>query len=159
MYRHYGSGVYQRVREVVSTAAGFLRRLGVVLVLTEVRVWRHGDEIAVSSNRHKTLNKFEIYRDKLLKEEPHLANDNTVLMTRQAFENAAGLAFTGMMCNNGLSSGLVRDDDRSSGIIGHVLAHELGHSLGMKHDEEEYEDTDEVCRCPSGSCLMISSVP
>nr|XP_027228862.1 uncharacterized protein LOC113820718 isoform X1 [Penaeus vannamei]XP_027228863.1 uncharacterized protein LOC113820718 isoform X1 [Penaeus vannamei]XP_027228864.1 uncharacterized protein LOC113820718 isoform X1 [Penaeus vannamei]XP_027228865.1 uncharacterized protein LOC113820718 isoform X1 [Penaeus vannamei] len=144
----------------IRRAPRFHRQLGIVLVLTEVKVWAYGNEITVSSNRHETLNNFETYRDKLLKEEPHLANDNTALITRQAFENAGGLAFTGMMCKDGLSAVLVRDDDRSSGLIGHILAHELGHSLGMKHDEEEEEGgAGEGCGCRAGACLMKKSVP
>lgn len=41
------------------------------------------------------------------------------------------------MCSH-LALGITQDTGHSSDYVGSIIAHELGHNLGMEHDDSEY---------------------
>ena len=52
-------------------------------------------------------------------------------------DTTVGIAYIGGMCNEFISVGVTQDGLQSSpNSVGTTLAHELGHLLNMKHDNE-----------------------
>lgn len=66
---------------LISIGHQVYRPLGVVVVLSHLEVWEHGDKIPVTENYSQNLNLFKTYRKKMLEEEPDYNNDNTMLLT------------------------------------------------------------------------------
>lgn len=44
---------------------------------------------------------------------------------------------------------VVQDKNEAVGIVAQTLAHEMGHNLGMLHDEDAQD-----CTCESSKCVM-----
>lgn len=57
------------------------RPLDVVVVLSHLEVWEHGDKMAVTADYEANLDRFKEYRKKMLKGNPAYNNDNTMLLT------------------------------------------------------------------------------
>uniref|UniRef100_A0A663LKA7 ADAM metallopeptidase domain 8 n=1 Tax=Athene cunicularia TaxID=194338 RepID=A0A663LKA7_ATHCN len=128
-------------------------RLRVALIGLEV--WSHKDKIMVSPNPEVTLDNFLHWREaELLRRKPH---DNAQLITGIDFHGTTvGLAKKLVMCTR--DSGGVNQDHSMNPIgAASTMAHEMGHNLGMSHDEDVAG-----CRCPvpksDGGCVMAASV-
>ena len=76
--------------------------------------------------------------------------DLAVYLTRQYFGVAAGYAPMNGMCTRDRSGVLVRDTGFNSAF---VLAHEIGHSLGLSHDVAQ-----NVCQDPPDKGSIMSTV-
>ncbi|NWS98922.1 ADAM8 protein, partial [Mionectes macconnelli] len=128
-------------------------RLRVALIGLEV--WNHKDKITVSPNPEVTLDNFLHWREsELLRRKPH---DNAQLITGIDFHGkTVGLAKKLVMCTR--DSGAVSQDHSTNPIgAASTMAHEMGHNLGMSHDEDV-----PGCHCPvskaEGGCVMAGSV-
>ncbi|XP_050699250.1 disintegrin and metalloproteinase domain-containing protein 19-like isoform X1 [Eriocheir sinensis] len=146
----HGDQTRSRCKAIVNIVNAVYRPLGVVVVLSHLEVWEHGDKIPVTENYSQNLNLFKTYRKKMLEEEPDYNNDNTMLLTTVDFNsNTVGFAVVSGMCGIALSTGVVQDKPQQHvGVTAFTLAHEMGHNFGMKHDEEQ----EDSCHCRS--CIM-----
>jgi hypothetical protein len=121
------------------------------VVLKGVFIWRNRDEVTLTSDSAKTLDKFMLYRESLYKDHPH---DSAFLLTTISFdESVIGKAPLQSMCKGAGSGGIVSDHSEDVDIVATTLAHELGHNFGMDHDNED-------CYCPGSSykgCIMSPS--
>lgn len=54
------------------------------------------------------------------------------------------------MCTNEFSGGINNDHSVVRGLVATTIAHEMGHSLGMEHDNSD-------CVCPNDRCIMAPS--
>ena len=64
-----------------------------------------------------------------------------------------GLAYIGSMCYGSQSIGIVQDKSASIRSTGGTLAHELGHILGMKHDDSRSRESHYLFGC--GFCKIL----
>ncbi|XP_072280006.1 disintegrin and metalloproteinase domain-containing protein 8 isoform X2 [Pyxicephalus adspersus] len=147
--------VQHRMKEIVSHVNKLYRPLNFRVVLMGMEVWTKRDKILVSSNPGVTLDNFLNWRKTdLLRKKMH---DNAQLVSGVDFEGSTvGLATKLAMCT-GDSGGV--NQDHSTNPIGaaSTMAHEMGHNLGMSHDEDVPQCTCTVPR-ENGGCVMSKSV-
>jgi hypothetical protein len=117
------------------------------IALVGVEIWTGGDRIAVVNTPSNTLTAFAEYRRNELLDrfQPH---DNAQLLLTIDLDGATvGQAFVQGICSSSLSAGIIQDTF-SEAATATILVHELGHNLGMLHDDSRTCDD-----CPTG-CLM-----
>uniref|UniRef100_A0A8C2YCC2 ADAM metallopeptidase domain 8 n=1 Tax=Coturnix japonica TaxID=93934 RepID=A0A8C2YCC2_COTJA len=147
--------VQNRMKEIVNHVDKLYQPLGLRVALIGLEVWSNRDKITVSSKAEETLENFLRWREKdLLKRKQH---DNVQLITGIDFhDTTVGLAKKLAMCTR--DSGGVNQDHSVDPIgAASTMAHEMGHNLGMSHDE----DID-GCHCPvrkeHGGCVMAAKI-
>ncbi|XP_066211436.1 disintegrin and metalloproteinase domain-containing protein 8 isoform X2 [Saccopteryx leptura] len=156
-FRKLGSreAVRRRVLEVVNHVDKLYQELKFRVILVGLEIWNHEDKIQVSPQASTTLEHFLTWRVRnLVGRHPH---DNAQLITGVDFSGiTVGLAKVSAMCS--LDSGAVNQDHSSNPIgVACTMAHEMGHNLGMDHDEDV-----PGCFCPAphdgGGCIMAASI-
>ncbi|NXG60508.1 ADAM8 protein, partial [Hemiprocne comata] len=147
--------VQNRMKEIVNHVDKLYQPLCLRVALIGLEVWSHRDKIIVSPNPEVTLDNFLHWREvELLRRKPH---DNAQLITGIDFHGTTvGLAKKLVMCTR--DSGGVNQDHSTNPIgAASTMAHEMGHNLGMAHDEDVAG-----CRCrvlkADGGCVMAASV-
>ncbi|XP_038296938.1 disintegrin and metalloproteinase domain-containing protein 8 [Canis lupus familiaris] len=150
------AAVRSRVLEVVNHVDKLYQELDFRVFLVGLQIWNHRDEIHVSSNPDTTLENFLRWRvENLVGRHQH---DNAQLITGVDFTGTTvGLAKVSAMCSR--DSGAVNQDHSLGNPVGvaSTMAHEMGHNLGMDHD-----DNIQGCYCPvpqeGGGCVMAASI-
>ncbi|NXL90111.1 ADAM8 protein, partial [Alectura lathami] len=147
--------VQNRMKEIVNHVDKLYQPLGLRVALIGLEVWSNRDKIVVSRNAEETLDNFLRWREmELLKRKPH---DNAQLITGVDFhDTTVGLAKKLAMCTR--DSGGVNQDHSTDPIgAASTMAHEMGHNLGMSHDEDIAG-----CHCPvvkdRGGCVMAAKI-
>ncbi|KFZ63058.1 Disintegrin and metalloproteinase domain-containing protein 8, partial [Antrostomus carolinensis] len=147
--------VQNRMKEIVNHVDKLYQPLQLRVALIGLEVWNYKDKIVVSPNPEVTLDNFLHWREaELLRKKPH---DNAQLITGIDFHGTTvGLAKKLAMCTR--DSGGVNQDHSTNPIgAASTMAHEMGHNLGMSHDEDVAG-----CHCPvpktDGGCVMAASV-
>ncbi|XP_053524413.1 disintegrin and metalloproteinase domain-containing protein 8 [Artibeus jamaicensis] len=147
--------VRRRVLEVVNHVDKLYQELGFRVVLVGLDMWTGKDQIQVSSDASATLDNFLAWRmQHLVGRHGH---DNAQFITGIDFTgDTVGLAKVSSMCSP--HSGAVNQDHSTNPIgVACTMAHEMGHNLGMNHDENV-----QGCYCPAApptrKCVMASSI-
>uniref|UniRef100_A0A4W5MV37 ADAM metallopeptidase domain 28 n=1 Tax=Hucho hucho TaxID=62062 RepID=A0A4W5MV37_9TELE len=137
----------KRIFEVVNFVNMVYKPLNTFIALVGLEVWSDSDKISVTAPAGATLDAFTTWRNNdLVKTKPH---DNAHLISGIDFEGSTvGLAFIGTLCS-GHSAGVVQDHNSRAIAVGATLAHEMGHNLGMNHDDSS------ACAC-SGNIFSFS---
>nr|XP_019583878.1 PREDICTED: disintegrin and metalloproteinase domain-containing protein 8 isoform X1 [Rhinolophus sinicus] len=157
LFQELGSreAVRKRVLEVVNHVDKLYQELKFRVVLVGLDIWNSEDKIHISPKASITLDNFLAWRAQhLVGQHPH---DNVQLITRVDFTgNTVGLAGISTMCSR--DSGAVNQDHSPNPIgVACTMAHEMGHNLGMDHDDKDVQG----CYCPmsrdSGGCIMAAT--
>ncbi|XP_011370886.1 disintegrin and metalloproteinase domain-containing protein 8 isoform X1 [Pteropus vampyrus] len=147
--------VRRRVLEVINHVDKLYQELRFRVVLVGLDIWNHNDKIDVSNQASTTLDNFLAWRAQhLLGRYPH---DNAQLITGVDFTgNTVGLAKVSTMCSRD-SAAVSQDHSQNPVGVASTMAHEMGHNLGMDHDEDI-----QGCYCPEsrdrGGCVMAASI-
>ncbi|XP_026107523.1 disintegrin and metalloproteinase domain-containing protein 8-like [Carassius auratus] len=151
-YNKFGSfkKIQERMMLVANHVDKLYRPLNIRVRLVGLEVWSQRDLIDVHSMPNLTLERFLQWRqDSLLKRKKH---DNAHFITAVDFEGSTvGLATMYAMCSP--SSGAVNEDHNKNPIaLASTIAHEMGHNLGMSHDNPN-------CGCSSDKgCVMSDTI-
>ncbi|XP_042636334.1 disintegrin and metalloproteinase domain-containing protein 8 [Orycteropus afer afer] len=145
----------RRVQEVVNHVDKLYQELGLRVVLVGLEMWNKDNKIQVHPSAEVTLENFHAWRrQQLLGRHAH---DNAQLITGVDFTGTTvGLATVAAMCSKS-SAGVNQDHSQNPIGVASTMAHEMGHNLGMDHDENV-----EACYCSvprdDGGCVMAASL-
>ncbi|XP_061907495.1 disintegrin and metalloproteinase domain-containing protein 28 [Entelurus aequoreus] len=140
----------KRIFEVVNFVNMVYKPLRTFIALVGLEIWSNGDLISITPPASANLNAFMNWRNsELSKRKKH---DNAHLISGIDFEGATvGLAYIGTLCSDH-SVGVVQDHNSRAIAVGATLAHEMGHNLGMNHDDSS------ACACSGESCIMAAAL-
>ncbi|XP_066467832.1 disintegrin and metalloproteinase domain-containing protein 21-like [Tiliqua scincoides] len=139
--------VAMRVIEIIHLSNSFYKPLAVELSLVGLEIWSEKNLIHIRDKINEILSDFnEWRRDTLVK---RIANDAGHLLVYKSFGSTVGLAFIGTICDGYWASAVESYMTSSMFYISNTFTHELGHVLGMIHDEK-------YCTCGRDACIMAA---
>uniref|UniRef100_A0A3P9B8V7 ADAM metallopeptidase domain 28 n=1 Tax=Maylandia zebra TaxID=106582 RepID=A0A3P9B8V7_9CICH len=140
----------QRIFEIVNFVNMVYKPLRTFIALVGLEIWTNGDLISVTPPAGANLDAFMKWRNSELV--TRIKHDNAHLISGIDFEGpTVGLAFIGTLCS-GHSVGVVQDHSDAAIAVGATLSHEMGHNLGMDHDDSS------GCLCSDDSCIMAAAL-
>nr|Q90220.1 RecName: Full=Zinc metalloproteinase/disintegrin; Contains: RecName: Full=Snake venom metalloproteinase; Short=SVMP; Contains: RecName: Full=Disintegrin halystatin; AltName: Full=Disintegrin adinbitor; AltName: Full=Disintegrin brevicaudin-1b; Flags: Precursor [Gloydius halys]BAA06025.1 prepro-halystatin [Gloydius halys] len=147
MYTKYAGNserITKRVHQMINNINMMCRALNIVTSLSVLRIWSEKDLITVNASAPSSLTLFGAWRETVLLN--RTSHDHAQLMTATIFNgNVIGRAPVGGMCDPKRSVAIVRDHNAILFIVAVTMTHEMGHNLGMHHDEDK-------CNC--NTCIM-----
>ncbi|XP_054030905.1 disintegrin and metalloproteinase domain-containing protein 9 [Dryobates pubescens] len=140
------------VREHMVQLANFLDSmylaLNIRIVLVGLEIWKQENSISTAGAAGDVLANFVQWRERnLVLRRRH---DSAQLVLKKGFGGTAGMAYVGTVCSKSHAGGINVFGRISIQMFASIMAHELGHNLGMNHDDER------PCHCGAASCIMSS---
>nr|XP_043882840.1 disintegrin and metalloproteinase domain-containing protein 9-like isoform X1 [Solea senegalensis] len=140
------------VREEMVHLANFLDsiyiQLNIRVVLVGLEIWTQQNKINTEGGAGEVLSRFIQWREKELV--PRRRHDSAQLILRRGFGETAGMAFISTVCSRSHGGGINAFTNNRLPSFASIVAHELGHNLGMNHDDGR------SCSCPVKACIMSS---
>nr|Q28475.1 RecName: Full=Disintegrin and metalloproteinase domain-containing protein 7; Short=ADAM 7; AltName: Full=Epididymal apical protein I; Short=EAP I; Flags: Precursor [Macaca fascicularis]CAA46929.1 epididymal apical protein I-precursor [Macaca fascicularis] len=150
---HPHNKLRNRIWGMVNFVNMIYKTLNIHVTLVGIEIWTHEDKIELHSNIETTLLRFSSWQERILKTRKDF--DHVVLLSgKWIYTHVQGISYPAGMCLPYYSTSIIKDLLPDTNIIANRMAHQLGHNLGMQHDEFP-------CTCPSGKCVMDSdgSIP
>ncbi|KAM8785199.1 disintegrin and metalloproteinase domain-containing protein 9 [Rhynchonycteris naso] len=140
------------VREEMIRLANYLDSMYIMLniriVLVGLEIWTNGNLISIVGGAGDVLGNFVQWREKFLI--TRRRHDSAQLVLKKGFGGTAGMAFVGTVCSRSHAGGINVFGQITVETFASIVAHELGHNLGMNHDDGR------DCICGAKSCIMNS---
>nr|CAJ01689.1 Group III snake venom metalloproteinase [Echis ocellatus] len=149
-YNNDSTAVRTWIYEMVNTVNEIYLPLNIRVPLVGIVFWSNRDLINVTFTADDTMDSFGEWRASyLLNRKRH---DYAQLLTNITLDfDSLGMAFIDGMCKSDRSVGLIRDDSSTTFRTAVIMAHEMGHSLGMEHDSRS-------CKCAASPCIMSKAL-
>ncbi|KAJ0019118.1 hypothetical protein NQD34_006687 [Periophthalmus magnuspinnatus] len=123
-------------------------QLNVRVVLVGLEIWTQQNPISIEGGAGEVLSRFTQWREKELV--PRRRHDSAQLILKKSFGGTAGMAFVSTVCSRSHGGGINAFPNNHVSSFASIVAHELGHNLGMNHDDGR------ECACPNQACIMHS---
>uniref|UniRef100_A0A3P9PX48 ADAM metallopeptidase domain 9a n=1 Tax=Poecilia reticulata TaxID=8081 RepID=A0A3P9PX48_POERE len=120
-------------------------QLNVRVVLVGLDIWTKQNLINTEGGAGEVLSRFTQWREKELV--PRRRHDSAQLIL---FGVTAGMAYVSTVCSRSHGGGINAFLNNNVAAFASIVAHELGHNLGMNHDDGR------SCSCPAAACIMHS---
>ncbi|XP_050003222.1 disintegrin and metalloproteinase domain-containing protein 26A-like [Alexandromys fortis] len=130
--------------EIVNGLNGYYLQIDISVIITTLQVWTQINEVNVTRSIGQVLGDFCSWKNRHFQN--HIRHDLAHLLPRQGYGGTLGLAYVGTVCTsyncavNSFMSDTITD-------LSFIIAHEMGHNLGMNHDEK-------YCTCGLSNCIM-----
>ncbi|XP_017687393.1 PREDICTED: disintegrin and metalloproteinase domain-containing protein 9-like [Lepidothrix coronata] len=122
--------------------------LNIRIVLVGLEIWKYENMISMDGGAGDVLWNFVQWREKNLV--VRRRHDSAQLVLKKGFGGTAGMAYVGTVCSKSHAGGINVFGRISIQLFASIMAHELGHNLGMNHDDQR------GCHCGASSCIMSS---
>uniref|UniRef100_A0A671RU94 Disintegrin and metalloproteinase domain-containing protein 9-like n=1 Tax=Sinocyclocheilus anshuiensis TaxID=1608454 RepID=A0A671RU94_9TELE len=122
--------------------------LNIRIVLVGLEIWSVQNFINTDGSAGEVLGRFTQWREKELVHRRR--HDSAQLIINKGFGGTAGMAFVGTACSRSHSGGINSFTNNNVMSFASIVAHELGHNLGMNHDDGRN------CKCDVTHCIMNS---
>ncbi|XP_040011129.1 disintegrin and metalloproteinase domain-containing protein 9 isoform X2 [Xiphias gladius] len=123
-------------------------QLNVRVVLVGLEIWNLQNKISTEGGAGEVLSRFTQWRERELV--PRRRHDSAQLILKRGFGETAGMAFVSTVCSRSHGGGINAFTNNNVPSFASIVAHELGHNLGMNHDDGR------SCSCPASACIMNS---
>ncbi|XP_044878722.1 disintegrin and metalloproteinase domain-containing protein 20-like isoform X1 [Mauremys mutica] len=135
------------------------RPFGLHVVLIGLELWTERDLITITHRLGDSLGFYSAYAGKFLM--GRVRFDHTELILGGRYPGGLGFSYGDNLCTRAPSVAVVKARGKSALYDATIIAHEMGHSLGLSHDDEKtYAARGCVCKCPKkGKCIMWSYSP
>nr|NP_001310178.1 zinc metalloproteinase/disintegrin PMMP-2 precursor [Protobothrops mucrosquamatus]E9NW27.1 RecName: Full=Zinc metalloproteinase/disintegrin PMMP-2; Contains: RecName: Full=Snake venom metalloproteinase; Short=SVMP; Contains: RecName: Full=Disintegrin trimucrin; Flags: Precursor [Protobothrops mucrosquamatus]ADV71356.1 metalloproteinase PMMP-2 [Protobothrops mucrosquamatus] len=151
-YNRDSNKITVRAHEMVNHVNEMYKPLNITITLSLLQIWSQNDLITVQPASSITLRLFGNWRKTVLLNQQN--HDNAQLLTDIVFNGRTiGKAPVAGMCQPDRSVGVVRDYSSNVFVVAVIMTHELGHNLGMEHDEDKNE---KKCKCDT--CIMAPAI-
>ncbi|XP_067857307.1 disintegrin and metalloproteinase domain-containing protein 9-like isoform X2 [Heptranchias perlo] len=139
------TAVREQMVQLANYLDGMYSSMNIRIVLVGLEIWSKQNQIIIEGGAGEVLGRFVQWREKDLL--PRRRHDSAHLILKRGFGETAGMAFVSTICSRSHSGGI---NVFSQNILyfASIVAHELGHNLGMNHDN------DRNCLCEATACIM-----
>nr|XP_020644171.1 disintegrin and metalloproteinase domain-containing protein 20-like [Pogona vitticeps] len=135
----------RQVLDAIHIADSLFEPLGIRVAVVGLEIWSQKNLIPISKHIAELLDMFNTWRKISLIQ--HLRHDVGHLFVYKHFGVDVGLSFVGTVCDSSRASAVEAFTTSSLFSFTLTFAHQLGHNLGMRHDEK-------YCTCSQRSCIM-----
>lgn len=145
-----------RALKIINYASKLYSQMNIYLAVVGLEIWSDADKIVVTGQVSDVLSRFVNYRRFVINKVTN--NDNAQLFVEDNFADGTVGQGALSVCSHVGSAAVVADHYPDDWIqAATTMAHELGHNLGLKHDDE----IDPSCMCPrtdvdDDKCIMYS---
>uniref|UniRef100_A0A674CLN0 ADAM metallopeptidase domain 9b n=1 Tax=Salmo trutta TaxID=8032 RepID=A0A674CLN0_SALTR len=142
------TAVREEMVELANLLDGYYKKLNIRVVLVGLEIFNKANPFSVDGSAGEVLGLFVDWRKTVLL--PRIRNDDAHGLAGAYGGGILGMAFVGTVCSMATAGGINVYSGDNLGYVSTVVAHEMGHNLGMNHD-------DGRCTCNGGSCIMAAT--
>ncbi|XP_056275153.1 disintegrin and metalloproteinase domain-containing protein 9 isoform X2 [Pseudoliparis swirei] len=141
------------VRDEMVHLANFIdsiyQQLNLRVVLVGLEIWTQQNLISTDGGAGEVLSRFTQWREKHLV--ARRRHDSAQLIMKKTFGGTAGMAFVSTICSRSHGGGINAFTNNNVPLFASIVAHELGHNLGMNHDDGRSCSCENACIMNSGA--------
>ncbi|XP_053739324.1 disintegrin and metalloproteinase domain-containing protein 9 [Synchiropus splendidus] len=142
--------VREEMVEMANLLDGYYKKLNIRIMLVGLEIFKTSNPFSLEGSPGNILGAFVKWRKQTLL--PKIRHDVAQLIIGRpnSFQGVLGMAFVGTVCSATSSGGINVFGNDNLVFASSIVAHELGHNLGMSHDNTR-------CNCEGKPCIMASS--